>query len=234
MQCNTADAFHYPTFKVTFMSMTLYGYFRSSASYRVRIALHLKGLPYETIPVHLLKQGGQQFTPEFSAINPQSQVPILDDGGDRLGQSLAILEYLEESYPTPALLPATPLQRAHVREVAQVIACDIHPLNNLRVLRMLKHQLHITDEAKQAWIHHWINLGFAALETRLRNDPQRGAFCHGDQPTLADCCLIPQIFNARRFEVDMTPYPTLNAIDAACNALEAFQLAQPSAQPDAE
>lgn len=216
------------------MSMTLYGYFRSSASYRVRIALHLKGLPYETIPVHLLKQGGQQFAPEFSAINPQSQVPVLDDDGARIGQSLAILEYLEECHPTPALLPATPLQRAHVREIAQAIACDIHPLNNLRVLRTLKHQLQITDEAKQEWIHHWINLGFAALETRLRSDSERGDFCYGDQPTLADCCLIPQIFNARRFDVDMTPYPTLVAIDAACNALEAFRLAQPSAQPDAE
>lgn len=219
------------------MTMQLYSYFRSSASYRVRIALHLKGLAYETVPVHLLNQGGEQFLPEFSALNPQSQVPVLEEDGHYLTQSLAILEYLEERFPTPALLPADPLLRARARQLALAIACDIHPLNNLRVLRYLKRDLELPDEKKNTWIAHWIKLGFAALEQQLSatgsTDKPRGRFCIGDTPGLADCCLIPQMFNARRFEVDMTPYPTLVSIEQACEALDAFRLAAPGAQPDA-
>lgn len=215
------------------MTIHLYSYFRSSASYRVRIALHLKGLSYDTVPVHLLNNGGEQYAPAFSALNPQSLVPVMEEEGRHITQSLAILEYLEERFPTPALLPPGLLDRAHVREIALAIACDIHPLNNLRVLRMLKQELGLSDEIKQQWIQHWITLGFGALETQLAGSPRRGRFCFGDTPTMADCCLIPQIFNARRFNVDMMPYPTLAAIEEACSALEAFQLAQPSAQPDA-
>ena len=215
------------------MSIHLYSYFRSSASYRVRIALHLKGQSYDTVPVHLVNNGGEQFAPAFSAMNPQSLVPVMEEEGRHITQSLAILEYLEERFPTPALLPSGLLDRAHVREISLAIACDIHPLNNLRVLRMLKQELGVSEEVKQQWIQHWVKLGFAALEQQLAASPQRGRFCFGDTPTMADCCLIPQIFNARRFEVDMTPYPTLATIDEACFQLKAFQLAQPSAQPDA-
>ncbi|WP_050478509.1 maleylacetoacetate isomerase [Herbaspirillum rhizosphaerae] len=215
------------------MTIHLYSYFRSSASYRVRIALNLKGQSYDTVPVHLVNNGGEQFAPAFSALNPQSLVPVMEEEGRHITQSLAMLEYLEERFPTPALLPPGLLDRAHVREISLAIACDIHPLNNLRVLRMLKQELGVSDEVKQQWIQHWVKLGFAALEQQLAASPQRGRFCFGDTPTMADCCLIPQIFNARRFEVDMTPYPTLAAIDEACSQLEAFQLAQPSAQPDA-
>ncbi|RFB65631.1 MULTISPECIES: maleylacetoacetate isomerase [unclassified Herbaspirillum] len=215
------------------MTIHLYSYFRSSASYRVRIALHLKGQSYDTVPVHLLNNGGEQYAPAFSALNPQSLVPVMEEEGRHITQSLAILEYLEERFPTPALLPPGLLDRAHVREISLAIACDIHPLNNLRVLRMLKQELGVTEEVKQQWIQHWIALGFGALEKQLAASTQRGRFCFGDTPTMADCCLIPQIFNARRFNVDMMRYPTLAAIEEACNGLEAFQLAQPSAQPDA-
>ncbi|MFL9877790.1 maleylacetoacetate isomerase [Herbaspirillum rhizosphaerae] len=215
------------------MTIHLYSYFRSSASYRVRIALNLKGQSYDTVPVHLVNNGGEQFAPAFSALNPQSLVPVMEEDGRHITQSLAMLEYLEERFPTPALLPSGLLDRAHVREISLAIACDIHPLNNLRVLRMLKQELGVSEEVKQQWIQHWVKLGFAALEQQLAASPQRGRFCFGDTPTMADCCLIPQIFNARRFEVDMTPYPTLAAIDEACGQLKAFQLAQPSAQPDA-
>lgn len=215
------------------MTIQLYSYFRSSASYRVRIALHLKGQAYDTIPVHLLNNGGEQFAPEFSAKNPQSLVPMMEEEGHHITQSLAMLEYLEERFPTPALLPSGLLDRAHVREIALAISCDIHPLNNLRVLRMLKQDLGLGDDVKQQWIQHWVKLGFNALETQLAVSSQRGRFCFGDTPTMADCCLIPQIFNARRFDVDMTPYPTLVAIEATCNELNAFQMAAPGAQPDA-
>jgi len=212
---------------------TLYSYFRSSASYRVRIALNLKGQGFDTIPVHLLNQGGEQFLPGFSQLNPHSLVPVLAHEGQHLTQSLAILEYLEERFPMPSLLPGDALQRARIRALSLDIACEIHPLNNLRVLRYLKHQLGVDDDQKADWIQHWIKLGFCALEIQLAADTRRGHFCVGDMPTMADCCLIPQMFNARRFEVDMAPYPTLMAIEAACNALPAFQQAHPAQQPDA-
>jgi len=212
---------------------TLYSYFRSSASYRVRIALHLKGLPYETVPVHLLNQGGEQLLPAFTEINPHALVPVLAEEGHYVSQSLAMLELLEERHPTPSLLPGDAFQRARIRALSLAIACDIHPLNNLRVLKYLKRELGVDDERKNAWIAHWINLGFTALERQLAADSTRGHFCVGDAPTMADCCLVPQIFNARRFEVDMAPYPTLCAIEQACHALPAFQQAHPAQQPDA-
>ncbi|NUU03368.1 maleylacetoacetate isomerase [Herbaspirillum robiniae] len=212
---------------------TLYGYFRSSASYRVRIALNLKGQAYDTVPVHLLNQGGEQFLPAFAELNPHSLVPVLAHDGHHLAQSLAVLEYLEERFPMPSLLPGDFVQRARIRELSLAIACEIHPLNNLRVLRYLKHTLGVDEEKKNAWIQHWIKLGFTALEKQLAADAARGHFCVGDMPTMADCCLVPQIFNARRFEVDMAPYPTLCAIEDACNALPAFQAAHPAQQPDA-
>lgn len=212
---------------------TLYSYFRSSASYRVRIALNLKGVPYETAAVHLLNQGGEQLLPAFTRLNPHALVPVLADQGKLLTQSMAMLEYLEERYPTPSLLPGDAFARAHIRELSLAIACEIHPLNNLRVLRYLKHALAVDEAQKTAWIQHWIKLGFTALEQQLAADTTRGHFCVGDAPTMADCFLIPQIFNARRFEVDMAPYPTLCAIEAACNALPAFEQAHPAQQPDA-
>jgi maleylacetoacetate isomerase/maleylpyruvate isomerase len=213
--------------------MKLHTYFRSSAAYRVRIALALKELDYETVAVHLTKGGGEQFGAVFSALNPQQLLPVLEDGDDTLSQSLAIIEYLDEAYPGVALLPATAIERARVRSLALAIACDIHPLNNLRVLRYLVHDLKVTPEQKDAWYRHWIALGLAALEQRLAREGATGAFCHGDNPTLADCCLVPQVYNARRFGCDLAPYPTIERIDAACQALPAFQHAHPDRQPDA-
>lgn len=215
------------------MGMLLYSYFRSSAAYRVRIALHLKGQPYDIVPVHLLREGGEQLMPAFSAVNPQSLVPVLEVDGERVTQSLAIMEYLEERFPEPPLLPSDHLGRAHVRALALAIACDIHPLNNLRVMRMLTQEAGIDEAMRQRWMQHWIALGFGALEQQLAGSARRGRFCCGDTPTMADCCLVPQIFNARRFHLDMTPYPTLNAIDQACQDLPAFRRAAPDAQPDA-
>jgi maleylpyruvate isomerase len=214
--------------------MHLYTYFRSSAAYRVRIALNLKALPYEAIPLHLLKNGGEQLQPAYRAINPSGLVPALDHGGAIITQSLAMLEYLEEVYPQPALLPTDPAGRARVRVLAQTVACDIHPIGNLRVLKYLTGTLGVSDEAKLEWSRHWIREGFAALETMLATSKDTGSFCHGDRPTIADCCLVPQVSNAVRFGVDLTPYPTIVAIDAACAELPAFIAAHPSRQPDAE
>ena len=214
--------------------LTLYTYFRSSASFRVRIALNLKGLPYESVPVHLVRDGGQQLLPEFRALNPDALVPVLLDGGQTLHQSLAIIEYLDEIHPTPALLPKAALDRAQVRALALDVACEIHPLNNLRVLKYLKHELKVPEEAKNGWYRHWIELGFASLEKRLSASSHTGDFCFGDTPTMADCCLIPQIFNAQRFDVDLSPYPTIRRIHAHCMTLDAFSKAAPGAQPDAE
>ncbi len=214
--------------------MKLYSYFRSSAAYRVRIALNLKGLAFDYLPVHLSRGGGEQHGAEFRNVNPQALVPVLEEGGRLLSQSLAIMEYLDETRPDPPLLPGTPLERARVRALAQAIACEIHPLNNLRVLTYLTGSARLSDDAKNAWYHHWIAEGFHALEARLAGDPATGRFCHGDAPGLADCCLVPQVANARRFKCDLAPYPTLAAIDANCRALDSFQRAAPERQPDAE
>lgn len=213
--------------------LTLYTYFRSSAAYRVRIALNLKGLAYTPVPVHLLKDGGEQNQPAYRAKSPLGTVPTLECDDGVLTQSLAILEYLDETHPAPALLPADPGGRARVRAIAQTIACDIHPINNLRVLRYLVHTLGITPEQKTAWYRHWVMDGLAAVEALLA-DPRTGTFCHGDTPTLADCCLVPQVFNALRFDCDLSGFPTLSRIAAHCDTLDAFRAAAPGAQPDAE
>ncbi len=213
--------------------MKLHGYFRSSAAYRVRIALGLKGLPYEYVPVHIAK--GRQFDAPFTVMNPQSLVPVLEeDGGRLLAQSIAIIEYLEETRPGPALLPATPEARQRVRSLALLVACEIHPLNNLRVLKYLTDVLQVTEAQKLAWYTHWVATGLEALERRLAAEPETGRFCHGDLPGLADICLVPQLANARRFSVDLAPYPTLRRIDEACAVLPAFAAALPANQPDAE
>lgn len=218
--------------------MKLYGYFRSSASYRVRIALNLKGLAYETVPVHLLKDGGEQLTAQYRELNPDALVPALVDetaqGAAALTQSLAIIEYLDEMHPEPPLLPKDALDRAYVRGIALSIACDIHPLNNLRVLRYLVRKLHVRDDDKNAWYRHWCEQGLAALETTLARDKRAGRFCYGDAPTLADCCLVPQVFNAQRFNCDLSAMPTVMRIHDACMALDAFARAAPANQPDAE
>jgi maleylacetoacetate isomerase len=214
--------------------MILYTFFRSSAAYRVRIALNLKGLAYEALPVHLSRGGGEQFAPAYRELNPQSLVPVLQDGERALSQSLAIMEYLEEVYPLPPLLPNNPAARARVRSLALAIACEIHPLNNTRVLGYLSGPMGLGDEAKRTWYHHWIALGLGALEARLAAERETGSFCHGDAPGLADCCLVPQLANARRFKCDVSPYATLLRIETNCQALNAFQRAAPDRQPDAE
>ncbi|WP_133650049.1 maleylacetoacetate isomerase [Paraburkholderia flava] len=214
--------------------MKLYSYFRSSASYRVRIALNLKGLPYDYVPIHVLRDGGEQFKPEYRQLNHGAVVPTLVDGDDVLTQSLAIIEYLDETHPQPPLLPAVPRDRAYVRSVALQIACDIHPVDNLRVLKYLKHTLGVDDAAKDAWYRHWIESGFAALEEHLSSDPRTGKLCFGDTPTMADTCLIPQVFNAQRFKIDMTAYPTIQRIFDYAEQLDAFARAAPGVQPDAE
>lgn len=214
--------------------MKLYTYFRSSAAYRVRIALNLKAISYDAAPVHLLRNGGEQLSDAYRAINPASLLPTLEDDGNLIGQSLAIMEYLEDTHPQTPLLPAEPAGRARVRALALTIAADTHPLGNLRVLKYLTGELALSDEVKLAWQQHWLRTGMSALEALLVNHPRTGRYCHGDTPTLADCCLVPQVFSAQRFGVDMTPYPTVARIHAACNELPAFQQAHPSQQPDAE
>ncbi|WP_027864888.1 maleylacetoacetate isomerase [Massilia alkalitolerans] len=214
--------------------MKLHTFFRSSASYRVRIALNLKGLAAEHLHVHLSKNGGDQFAPAFDALNPQHLLPVLEDEGLVLAQSLAIIEYLDETRPQAPLLPLDPAGRARVRALSQMIACDIHPLNNLRVLKYLGGELGLPEERRNAWYRHWVALGLEALERKLARSPATGLFCHGDTPTMADCCLIPQLYNARRFECDLAPYPVIGAIAARCEALEAFAQARPEAQADAQ
>ncbi|MDW7747512.1 maleylacetoacetate isomerase [Halomonas sp.] len=210
---------------------TLYGYFRSSAAYRVRIALNLKGLAYDHSVVNLVK--GEQREAANLDRNPQGLVPTLEtDDGVRLSQSLAICEYLDEQHPEPALLPADAEGRARVRSLAQLVACEIHPLNNLRVLKYLVGELGVGEEAKLAWYRHWIAEGFDALEGMLSREAGTGDFCHGDTPTLADLCLVPQVFNAERFACDLSAYPTIQRITANCRALPAFRQAAPEAQPD--
>jgi len=215
--------------------MKLYSYFRSSASYRVRIALNLKNLSYEYVPVHLLRDGGEQLKPDYRRVNPDGIVPTLvDDGQLPLQQSLAIIEYLDETHPAPPLLPGAAADRAHVRSIALQIACEIHPLDNLRVLKYLKHTLRVDDAAKDAWYRHWIESGFATLEARLAGDPRTGELCFGDTPTIADLCLIPQVFNANRFGVDTARYPTLQRIHDHAMRIDAFARAAPGVQPDAQ
>jgi len=214
--------------------MQLYNYFRSSASFRVRIALALKGLDYEYVSVHLLKDGGQQFADAFRAMNPAALVPVLDDDGTVLTQSLAIIEYLDETRPLPPLLPQDAAGRARVRAIALAIACEIHPLNNLRVLGYLSKTLGVSDEQRNAWYRHWVETGLASVEAMLSGDSRTGACCHGDAPTLADICLVPQIFNAQRFKARLDHVPTVMRIHEHCLTLPAFARAVPALQPDAE
>jgi maleylacetoacetate isomerase/maleylpyruvate isomerase len=210
----------------------LYTYFRSSASFRVRIALNLKGLAYDAAFVHLPR--GEHRAPAYGALNPQALVPTLEDAGQRLTQSLAILEYLEETRPQPALLPKDPAGRARVRSLALLIACEIHPLNNLRVLQHLKRALGQSEDQVNAWYRHWVADGLAKLEAQLAGTAGTGRYCHGDAPTLADCCLVPQVFNAQRYKCDTTAYPVTMRVFADCMQLDAFERAQPARQPDAE
>ena len=212
--------------------MQLYGFFRSSAAYRVRIALALKGLSADLVSVHLGK--GQQYGEAFSAVSPQNLVPVLEDAGQRMFQSLAIIEYLEERYPEPALLPRDPFERARVRSLALIVACEIHPLNNPRVLNYVTGKLGASEDQKLEWYHHREKMGYTALERRLMSEPHTGRFCHGDSPGLADCALVPQVANANRFKVDLSDFPTIRRINDACLALEPFQRAAPQNQPDAE
>ena len=212
--------------------MKLYTYFRSSAAFRVRIALNLKGLAYEPAFVHLPR--GEHRASAYGAVNPQALLPTLDDGGNLLTQSLAIIEYLDETHPGVPLLPGDALGRARVRSMAMLIACEIHPVNNLRILQHLKRALGQNEEQVNAWYRHWIADGLTKFEADLAKARATGKFCHGDTPTMADCCLVPQIFNAQRYQCDTAPYPTAMRVFAECMKLEAFDRAQPSKQPDAE
>ncbi|MFM0257229.1 maleylacetoacetate isomerase [Paraburkholderia sediminicola] len=218
--------------------LTLHGYFRSSASYRVRIALALKSIAFDQAPVHLVRAGGEQLQAAYRSINPDGLVPALThtvDGDTHvLTQSLAIVEYLDEVYPDPPLLPATALDRAYVRSVALQVACEIHPVDNLRVLKYLTQTIGATDEQKTAWYQHWIDLGFRSLEARLASDRRVGKLVFGDSPTLADLCLVPQVWNARRFNVPLDAYPTIVRLADHAMSLPEFAAAEPSVQPDAE
>ena len=212
--------------------MQLYNYFRSSASYRVRIALALKGLDYEYKPVHLVKR--EQLAESYAAVSASRLVPLLRDGDATLTQSMAIIEYLDETHPEPPLLPKDALGRARVRALAQDVACEIHPLNNLRVLRYLVHDLKITEDDKNRWYRHWVETGLEVVERQMADHPATGRFCHGDTPGLADCVLVPQIFNAQRFGCRLEHVPTVMRVYEACMRLDAFTKTQPAACPDAE
>jgi maleylacetoacetate isomerase len=214
-------------------SIRLYSFWRSSAAYRVRIALNLKGLEYETVPVHLLKDGGEQHAAAYAELNPQELIPVLLHGHRVLRQSMAIIEYLDETWPEPPLMPAVARDRQRVRALAQAIACEIHPLNNLRVQQYLTETFGASEAQREAWTRHWIAAGFDGFEKLLADNPSTGEFCEGDVPTLADCLLVPQVYNANRFKLDLAPYPCIRRINAACLELEAFQKAAPENQPDA-
>lgn len=215
-------------------TLKLYSYWRSSAAYRVRIALNLKRLPYETIPVHLVDGGGEQHAPAYHGMNPQEFVPTLLDGARVFRQSLAIIEYLEETYDSAAkLLPSTARERARVRALAQIVACDIHPLNNLRVMQFLDREFNTPQVERERWTRHWIAEGFNAFEELLTENSSTGLYCDGDTPTIADACLVPQVYNARRFGVDLHAFPTIARIEAQCLALPEFDAARPERQPDA-
>jgi len=212
--------------------MKLYGFFRSSAAFRVRIALNLKGLAYDGVSIHLRRN--DQATPDYRGVNPQSLVPTLEDAGETLIQSLAIIEYLDEIHPDPPLMPQTPGERARVRALADIVACDIHPINNLRVLRYLTHSFGRSEGDIALWYNHWIEAGFEALEALLARDARTGIFCHGDRPGLADIALVPQVVNAERYRLDMALYPTITRIYDSCTALAPFKAAHPDNQPDRE
>ncbi|NNF51100.1 MAG: maleylacetoacetate isomerase [Gammaproteobacteria bacterium] len=212
----------------------LHSYWRSTAAYRVRIALNLKNLDYELMPVHLVRDGGEQHKPAFRGLNPQGRVPLLEHDGTRISQSLAIVEYLDEVFKEPPLLPDDAHGRARVRSLAQLVACDIHPLNNLSVLAYLKGEFGADKDQVGEWYGHWIEQGFTALEQRLNSEDAGGEFCHGARPGIADLCLVPQVYNARRFNIDIGSYHRILEIDSACMALPAFQRAAPERQPDAE
>ena len=212
--------------------LALYTYWRSSAAYRIRIALNLKGLDYEARPVHLVNDGGEHLKSAYRDISPQAQLPTLVDGDVTVRQSMAILEYLEETRPEPALLPADILGRARVRELALAVGTDIHPLGNLRVLKELESSYGADAAAKAAWCRRWIGNGFDGIEALLAQGPE-GRFSYGDTPTIADCCLVPQYYNAVRWELDLTPYPNIRRVVEACQVLDAFKKAAPEAQPDA-
>ena len=221
--------------------MKLHTYFRSSAAYRVRIALNLKGLAFDALPVHLVRGGGEQHQPDYRAVNPAGLVPALEDRGQVFTQSLAIIEYLDESHPEPLLLPGDAVMRARIRELALTIACDIHPINNLRVLQYLTREFGVSDEQKTAWYRHWVVSGLeaveallAARETLASPGAEADRFCFGDTPTLADVCLVPQLYNARRFKCPVDHLDRVLRVVEACEALEAFRLAAPENQPDAE
>ena len=207
--------------------MKLYDYYRSSSSYRVRITLNLKQISYTAIPVHLTQAGGEQHHTSYHALNPQELVPTLDENGHILTQSLAIIEYLNELSPNHSLLPSTMLGRAEVRSLALIIACDMHPLNNLRVLQQLREQFQATEDQINTWYHHWLKTGFDAFEEKLKQRPRKHPVCYGGDISLADVCLIPQVYNAKRFAFSMTPYPCIEAINAHCLTLPAFQDAAP-------
>lgn len=213
--------------------LKLYSYWRSSAAYRVRIALQLKRLPHEIVPVHLLREGGEQHRADYRALNPQQRVPALLNGHRVITQSLAIIEFLEENFPDHPIMPATARERARVRSLAQLIACDIHPLNNLSVLQYLEREAGQAQQQRDAWVRHWIVQGFEALEVLLAENPSTGDFCEGELPSMADCCLIPQVYNAQRFGVDLAPYPTIRRINDYCLGLPEFDAARPERQPDA-
>ncbi len=215
-------------------SIKLYSYWRSSACYRVRIALNLKQLAYETLPVHLARDGGEQHTAEFNVINPQELIPVLSHGGRLLRQSLAIIEYLDETWDSgQPLLPSVARERQRSRAIAQMIACDIHPLGNLRVQQYLSDQFGVDEQRREDWTRHWIRSGFAALEKVLGDNPSTGTYCEGDMPTMADCCLVPQVYNAKRFGIALKAYPNIERINATCLELPEFEAARPERQPDA-
>lgn len=212
--------------------MKLYSYFRSSAAFRVRIALNLKKLDYSTAAIHLRRN--DQSGADYRGVNPQGLVPALEEGGLTLIQSLAIIEYLDEMYPHPPLLPKHPADRAWVRALAEIVACDVHPINNLRVLRYLTHSFGRAESEIATWYNHWIAAGFEAIERLLAKDPRTGTFCHGDAPGLADITLVPQVVNAERYQLDLAPYPTITRIYKGCMKLEPFVAAHPNNQPDRE
>jgi maleylacetoacetate isomerase len=215
-------------------SLKLYSYWRSSAAFRVRIALNLKGLIYDIVPVHLTEGGGQQHAAPFRKVNPQEMVPVLVDGERVVRQSMAIIEYLDEAYEGERkILPATARERARVRSLAQMVACDIHPLNNLRVMQYMEREFNTPQVERDRWTQHWMREGFAAIEALLEDNPSTGIFCEGDEPSMADICLVPQVYNAQRWSVDMSEFPMIERISAECMKLEAFQRARPENQPDA-